>query len=122
MTLNIDENGTIFIHQGDSGDVIVNGINTDKNYKVYMSVRDIDRKQVGEELMVYSQYQASVTFKLTSSFTNLFVVPDDEAVKIYHYGLKVCDDEGLEDTLLVAKNDLGQPNNIIVFPKVVEGV
>ena len=122
MTLNIDENGTIYIHQGDSGDVVVNGINTDKNYRVYFAVKNLERKTIGEELMVYSQYQPSVVFSLTSSFTNLFVVPDDEAAKVYHYGLKLCDGEGLEDTLFVSKTDFGQPNNIIVFPKVVEGV
>lgn len=122
MSLNIDENGTIYIHQGDSGEVIVNGISTDKNYKVFFAVKDLDRKPIGDELMVYSQYQSSVVFLLTSSFTNLFNVPDDEAVSVLNYGLKICDDNGIEDTLFVSKSDLGQPNNIVVFPKVVEGV
>jgi hypothetical protein len=121
MTLNIDENGTVYIHQGDSGEIHVIGIPTDKNYRVYLAIRDLSRKPIGNEFMVFSEYQNSVKFTIPSSFTDLLTVSDDEHIAVYHYGLKICDNNGLEDTLFVSKSDYGKPNNIIVFPKVVEG-
>ena len=121
MALNIDENGTIYIYQGDSGDIVVSGLSTDKDYQVYFSVKNSKRETIGSELMVNSNYRSSVTFSLTSDFTNLFVVPEDEEFMVYNYGLKMCFDDTIEDTLLVANAEYGQLNNIIVFPKRVEG-
>ena len=121
MTLSVDENGTVFIHQGDSGELVINGISTDKNYQVYFAVQTLNREPVGNELVVNSQFKSFVKFNLTSSFTNLLTVPDDEGAAVYHYGLKMCDNDGNEDTLFVSKADYGQPNNIVVFPKVAEG-
>lgn len=122
MTLNIDENGTIFIHQGDTGDIVVCGLNTDSDYNVYFAVKNKNRETIGSELMVSSNYSDSVRFVLTSAFTDLLVVPDDEEFAVYHYGLKICSEDNCEDTLFVANSDYGQLNNIIVFPKKVEGV
>lgn len=34
MALSIDSDGTITMYQGDTGEIIINGLNTDKNYKV----------------------------------------------------------------------------------------
>ena len=121
MTLKIDENGTIFIHQGDTGDIVVCGLNPDKDYNVYFAVKNKNRETIGSELMVSSNYSPSVRFVLTSAFTDLLVVPDDEEFEVYHYGLKICSDDNYEDTLFVADTDYGQLNNIIVFPKKVEG-
>lgn len=121
MSLDIDENGTIFIHQGDSGNVIVDGINTDKNYTVCFSVRNGLRQLVGSELSVNSDFKQSVTFELASSFTDMFYVPDDEPFAVYYYGLKLCYDNNNEDTLFVENTDYGHLNKIIVFPKQVEG-
>ncbi len=120
MSLDIDEKGTIFIHQGDSGNVIVDGLNTDKNYSVYFAVKNNQRQLVGSELCVNSNFKSKVTFNLPPAFTDAFVVPDDEPFAIYTYGLKVCSDNS-EDTLFVENTDYGYLNKIIVFPKQVEG-
>ncbi|MCD8378248.1 MAG: hypothetical protein LUB59_05620 [Candidatus Gastranaerophilales bacterium] len=121
MALNIDEDGTIFIHQGDSGEIVVSGISTDNDYTVYFAVQDKNRNTIGSELSVQSNYQSYVTFVLSGSFTDLLTVPDDDDFAVYHYGLKMCTDDTTEDTLFVVNYDYGQPNNIIVFPKKVEG-
>ena len=47
MSLSIDEDGTIYIHQGDSGEIVVSGIPTDKDYTVYFAIKDKDRKTIG---------------------------------------------------------------------------
>lgn len=120
MALNIDDFGTIFIHQGDSGEVFVQGIATDKDYRVYFAIHDHNRKLIGNELVVNSNYQDTVKFTLSSDLTDLLSVPDDECYALYHYGLKVCSDN-VEDTLFVSGAEIGHLNNIIVYPKLVEG-
>lgn len=121
MTINIDDKGNIFIHQGDSGEVVVTGLNTDKNYQIYFAVKNSKREPVGSELVANSDFKPSVTFFLNSSFTNLFTVPSNEEYEIYHYGIKSCFDD-IENTLQVEGVPFGSPNNIIVFPKKVEGL
>jgi len=121
MTLNIDENGTIFIHQGDSGEVVISGLDTTKNYSVYFAVKNNKRETVGDELCVSSNYQPSVTFFLSADFTDLFTVPPEEDSAIYYYGIKLCEGDSVEDTLFIANSGYGQMNYIIVFPKIVEG-
>lgn len=122
MALNIDENGTIYIHQGDTGEIVVSGISTDKDYTVFFAIKNLDRKTIGPELSVKSNYKSSVTFVLSGSYTDMLTVPDDEDFAIYHYGLKMCSDNSVEDTLFVVNSDYGQPNVVIVYPKKVEGV
>lgn len=120
MTLYVDDKGTIYIHQGDSGDVIIDGIKEDNDYLIYFSVRNNKRERIGSELVVNSNYNSQVTINLPSYFTDLFTVSKDESYAIYHYGLKMCKDD-IEDTLFVANSSFGQLNNIVVFPKLVEG-
>ena len=122
MTLNIDNNGTIFIHQGDTGEVIVSGLNTDKNYKIYFAIQNAKRESVCPEIMVNSDYKPSVTFFLSADMTNLLSVPDCEEYEVYHYGLKSCFGENIENTLQVKGAPFGRSNNIVVFPKRVEGI
>jgi len=122
MALNIDENGTIYIHQGDSGEIVVNGISTDNDYTVFFAVKDLNRNTIGSELSVKTNYKSSVTFVLSGSYTDMFTVPEDEDFAIYHYGLKMCAGGSVEDTLFVVNSDYGQPNVMIVYPKKVEGV
>lgn len=120
MALSIDENGTIFIHRGDSGEIIVDGLSTDDDYKVYFAIKNKNRETVGRELMVNSNYKTNVKFILTSAFTDLLTVPDNEYYEVYHYGIKICADN-TEDTLFVENTRWGELNNIIVYPKIVEG-
>ena len=44
MSLNIDENGTITLYQGDSGEIAVSGLDETKNYVVYFAIQDKQRK------------------------------------------------------------------------------
>ena len=49
MALDIYEDGSIDIYQGDSGSIFVHNLNKDKNYKVYLGVQDKKRNFVFEK-------------------------------------------------------------------------
>lgn len=121
MAMKIDNYGNITIRQGDSGRLVVNGLNTDQNYDVYFAIQDENRKPVGNELKVQSNSQSTVVFKLSSDFTDLLKVGQDEETHEYYYGVKTCTADGFEDTLTIGSGDMGDRNTITVYPKKVEG-
>lgn len=122
MAIDIDDEGNITLYKGDSGELVVRGLNTDKNYEVYFAIHDENRNLIGEELKVNSNKNPSVVFFLTPEYTDLLAVQKDEDNAIYYYGLKVCTPNGYEETLLVENSEIGALNRITVYPKKVEGI
>lgn len=122
MAFNIDKNGNITLVQGDSGQLIVNGLPTDKDYTVYFAVQDENRQPVGGEIQVNTNKASFVIFVISGTLTDLLAVKKGEDSAIYYYGLKICDDNGLEDTMLLANSVIGEKNTITVYPKKVEGI
>ena len=123
MALKVDENGTIILYQGDSGDVVVSGLDTNKNYTVYFAILDEKSKLIGNELQVVSNKSDFVVFSLTSDFTDLLKVPKGKNYAFYSYGIKICDIETkTEDTLIVENGNYGDKNLIIVYPRKVIGI
>ena len=122
MAFKIDKDGNISMIQGDSGLITIRGLNPNKDFTVYFAIQDRNRKPIGQELSVSSNYSSSVVFQLTADYTDLLTVKKDELCAIYYYGLKICDENTQrEDTLIVASNDLDGLNTITVYPKKVEG-
>ena len=121
MAFRIDENGNITIVQGDTGRLVVNGLNTDQNYTVYFAIQDENRRPIGNEVNVQSNMQPTVVFELASQLTDLLEVAEDEETHTYYYGVKTCTAEGFEDTLSIGGSDMGDKNTITVYPKKVEG-
>lgn len=121
MAFRIDENGNITMVQGDTGRLVVNGLNTDQNYTVYFAIQDENRRPVGNEVNVKSNMQPTVVFELASQLTDLLKVAEDEETHTYYYGVKTCTAEGFEDTLSIGGSDMGDKNTITVYPKKVEG-
>ena len=118
----VDDKGGIYLHQGDSGEVYVEGISKDKNYKVYFGIRNKKRQQVGKEVFVESNFQPNVKIFVPTELTDLLEVDKNEEYTEYYYGIKVCYEEnGIEDTLVLGTNDFGDKNIITVYPKEVEG-
>lgn len=116
------EDGTIIARQGDSGKVYIEGVETDKNYKIYFGVRDNKRKPVGNEVYVYSNFSSEVVIIVPPNVSNDWVVPKDDEYIELNYGIKVCDEEtNMEDTLILAGCEFDTENKIIVYPKKVEG-
>ena len=100
MSLIIDNDGTITLYQGDSGELVVSGLDKAKNYTVYFAIQDINRNLIGEELQVAVTNSDTVTFILTPEYTNLLV----------------------ENTMFIAESTYGDLNRIIVYPQKVKGV
>ena len=117
------EDGTILARQGDSGEIYIDGVETDKNYKVYFGVYDNKRKPVGREVYVYSNFSSEVVISIPSAVTNMWEVPKDEEFIEYYYGIKVCDEEtSMEKTLVLANCEFDTENILIVYPRKVEGL
>lgn len=116
------EDGTIIARQGDSGKVYIDGVDIDKNYKIYFGVRDDNGKPIGDEVYVYSNKGSEVVINVPATVSNMWTVPKGEEYIELNYGIKVCDEEsGLEDTLILANCEYDTENKIIVYPKKVEG-
>ena len=123
MGLKVDEKGTITLYQGDSGDVVVLGLDTSKNYTVYFAILDEKGNLIGNELQVASNKSDFVVFSLTADFTDLLKVSRGKIYALYTYGIKVCDTETkTEDTLIVENGNYGDKNLIIVYPRKVMGI
>ena len=123
MSLIIDNDATISLYQGDSGEVVVSGLDIEKSYTVYFAIQDSSRNLIGQELQVGVSNSDSVTFVLTPEYTDLLEVPKNKPYEIYFYGIKACESNtSREDTLFVADNTFGDLNRIIVYPRKVIGV
>lgn len=119
----IDNDGTITLYQGDSGEIVLSGLDETKNYTVVFAIQDKKRNIIGQELQVAVNNSDSVTFVLTSEFTDLLTVPINKPYQIYFYGIKVCESAAnAEDTLFIADSTYGDLNRMIVYPRKVKGV
>lgn len=122
MSLIIDNDGTISLYQGDSGELVVSGLDDNKNYTVFFAIQDSDRNIVGEELQVAVTDSDTVTFVLTPEYTDLLKVPKQKPYEIYFYGIKACEmDKNIENTMFIADTTYGDLNRIIVYPRKVKG-
>lgn len=119
MTIQMSEDGTISIFQGDSGEITIDGLNPDLNYYVYFAVRDEEGNLIGNELNVTSNNRDTVTFKLSPSYTNQFVVPAGETYQVYYYGVKITPAGSTDENTVLP--ELGGQLPFIVYRKVVEG-
>ena len=123
MSLIIDNDGTITLYQGDSGELVVSGLDKAKNYTVYFAIQDINRNLIGEELQVAVTNSDTVTFVLTPDYTDLLIVPKNKPFEVYFYGIKACEAENnIENTMFIADSTYGDLNRIIVYPRKVKGV
>ena len=118
----VDEDGTISLYQGDSGEIVISGLDSDENYTVYFAIQDEKRNLIGEELSVSVSGSDTVTFILTSEYTDLLTVPVNKPYKIYYYGIKACvAEDSVEDTLFISDGCYGDLNRVVVYPRKVKG-
>lgn len=123
MPFIVDADGTITTYQGDTGELVINGIPNDQNYKLFFAVQDKKRNIIGNEIMVNSLHKDSVAITVNADLTNLLEVPMNKTFETYYYGVKLCAPGTLsEDTLFISNGDFATQNKIIVYPKKVEGI
>ena len=90
MSLIIDNNGTISLYQGDSGEIVIYGLDSEKSYTVCFAIQDSKRNLIGEELQVAVTNSDNVTFVLTPEYTDLLDVYNSFSVdmrRAYYYCL-----------------------------------
>ena len=122
MTITMDEKGTLSLYQGDSGEIIVSGLDTEEDYIVYLAIKDKNRNTIGDEIQISANKNSTISFFLTSDYTELLTVPKGKPYEVYTYGIKVCNSTtNTEDTLFVAGKTYGEENLIIVYPQKVSG-
>jgi hypothetical protein len=123
MAYIVETNGDISLVQGDSLELVINGIPTDQNYKVFFAAQNEAREPIGSEIEVESLGQPSVTIKLLGNYTNQFTVEEDKKSQKYYYGVKMCSEtDQTEDTLILGDSTIGGLNTLTVYPKKVEGI
>ena len=122
MAIDIDKNGIISLYQGDSGEIIITGLDNSKTGEIYFAIQDKKRNLIGNEIKTIVSNSDSVSIYLTPDFTDLLKVPDNKPFETYFYGIKYCNiDSNTEDTLFVQNSSFGDLNQIIVYPKKVSG-
>lgn len=123
MAYLVDTNGNITMTQGDSIELVINGIPTDQNYKVFFAAQNEERFPIGNEIMVESYGASSVVIKLEGNYTKQLTVNEDSKSQRYYYGIKICSDaDNTEETLLLGDSAIGGLNTITVYPMKVEGI
>lgn len=123
MAFFIDDEGNITLVQGDDGDITFDGIPTDRNYEVFFAIQDDKRRPIGDEISVMSDNMPSVVISVPSTLTDLLTVKAGQETAEYYYGVKICDEAtGLEDTMILGNNEIGDLNTITVYPRKVKGL
>lgn len=90
-----NDNGDIYLHQGDTGNIGISGIPTDKSYSVYMSIYNEDANAILSEILISNYNQSSGTGVFTIDEETSNALPVGEWV----YGIKICA-SGSEDTVI----------------------
>lgn len=117
----IDEQGNITLRQGDSFELVLNGLPTDQNYNVFFAAQDKERNPIGNEIEVATNGASSITVFLDADFTDLLTVEEGATSQVYYYGVKICSTVSInqiETTLVLGEAD---NNTITVYPRKVKG-
>lgn len=122
MAFIMNSDFSITMYQGDTGQIILNGLPTDKDYTVYFAIQNSLREPIGDEVSVEARKNDSVVIELSGILTDLLVVPEESKKETYYYGLKICTSDGkVEDTLILGDGGIGELNPIYVYPRKVKG-
>lgn len=124
MSFLIDsETGRITTVQGDSGMFAVTELPTDEDYEIYFAFYDSNRKILGQEMPVKSNKSPIAIINVSASLTDLLKVDINDEFAEYYYGIKLCvPSTGFEDTVTIGNKSIGDLNEVIVYPKQVEGI
>ena len=112
--------GDLKLHQGESGEYIVEDIIGKEGARTYFEIQNNKRKRVGDQIRSVVS-NGSTVFKFTPALTNLLTVKLSEEEAEYYGGIKICDDEGNEETLKVGNKQDGERIIITVLPIEAEG-
>lgn len=120
MSLIVGENYSITITQGDSGNLPVDGLPTDKSdYTLYFAVRDSETgAMVGDEISIATHGESSVVIPIPASVTEKYVAKKNQPT-VYYWGLAIKDSKGSKDTLCLGDTKIGTNYSLWVYPEQV---
>lgn len=95
MTVFSNSQKNIYLRQGDTGQINISGIPTDKAYNAYLSVYNEDSNTIIKEIPISNYDQATGTAQIVFDEEISNSLPVGEWV----YGFKICAD-GSEDTVI----------------------
>lgn len=119
------------LYCGDTGNLRISNLPTDKNYKVYWEIIRAKTQETVFELELDSNQADNVLFNLDSKHSDLLTVPNINTPETYYWSIKICDPEtGAEDTVIPKTRvdpDTGlatfsKPYKLVVLYKMVEGL
>lgn len=119
------------LYCGDTGNLRISNLPTDKNYKVYWEIIRAKTQETVFELELDSNQADNVLFNLDSKHSDLLTVPNINTPETYYWSIKICDPEtGAEDTVIPKTRvdpDTGlatfsKPYKLIVLYKMAEGL
>lgn len=119
------------LYSGDTGNLRISNLPTDKDYKVYLEIIRAKTQETVFEINVQSNQLDNVLFVLTTEYTDLLTVSNINSPEIFYWSVKICDpDTGAEDTVIPkTKVDpetglatFSKPNKLVVLYKMVEGL
>lgn len=129
MAIFVGKDGSIKIYRGDSGNVKVSGFPEGSSYLVSFAITDPSTGEIILERDVRNEGSASVIFSFAPEEIEVMMVDVGAKYRIYNYGIKLCDDNGREDTLIpkvtmdAAGNPVfSKPAKIYCYPKYAEGL
>lgn len=95
MTVFKNNQKDIYLKKGDTGNVHISGIPTDKFYTIYMSIYNEESNSIITEITAvnYNQAQGTADIIFNEEISNSLPVGD------WVYGIKICAD-GSEDTVI----------------------
>lgn len=124
MAFSIDEKtGRITTYQGDSFEFAVVDVPKEEGYEIYFAFYDKNRNVIGQEIKVQSNGSDTIPILVSAELTDLLTVKPREDYAEYYYGIKICKPSiGFENTLLRKGQKIGELNEVIVYPKQLEGI
>lgn len=116
--------GNITLRQGDSFNIPLEGLPTDREYEVYFAAQDLKRRPVGDEIHTQVQPDGTAMIEVSGEYSKQYLVGNNYKSVKYPYGIKLCHAEsGYEDTLILGEeSDMFTENYITVLPLKVEGI
>lgn len=119
------------LYCGDTGNLRISNLPTDKNYKVYWEIIRAKTQEKVFELELDSNQADNVLFNLDSKHSDLLTVPNINTPETYYWSIKICDPKtGAEDTVIPKTRvdpetglaTFSKPYKLIVLYKMVEGL
>lgn len=118
------------LYCGDTGNLKISNLPTDKNYNVYLQVLNSKTQAKVFEIMVQSQQANNVIFSIDAAHSDLLTVSNINTPETYYWSIKLCDSvTGTEDTVIpktvvdpiTGNATFSKPYKLIVLYKMVEG-